>query len=55
MFPKLIVAVGSNIAKNPKFSLEERCELIRAAVTDLPNVEVVGFTGWSSTLPRSTA
>jgi len=45
MFPKLIVAVGSNIAKNPKFTLEERCELIRASVTDLVNVEVVGFNG----------
>jgi pantetheine-phosphate adenylyltransferase len=45
MFPKLIVAVGSNVAKNPKFTLEERCELIRAAVADLDNVEVVGFSG----------
>ena len=45
MFPKLIVAVGSNVAKNPKFTLEERCELIRAATADLDNVEVVGFSG----------
>jgi pantetheine-phosphate adenylyltransferase len=45
MFPKLIVAVGSNVAKNPKFTLEERCKLIRAATADLDNVEVVGFSG----------
>jgi pantetheine-phosphate adenylyltransferase len=45
MFPKLIVAVGSNIAKNPKFTLEERCALIREAAADLKNVEVIGFTG----------
>lgn len=45
MFPKLIVAVGSNVAKNPKFTLDERCELIRASVADLDNVEVVGFDG----------
>ena len=42
MFPKLIVAVGSNIAKNPRFTLEERCALIRAAASDLKNVEVIG-------------
>jgi pantetheine-phosphate adenylyltransferase len=45
MFPKLIVAVGSNVAKHPKFTLEERCELIRASVVDLSNVKVVGFDG----------
>lgn len=45
MFPKLIVAVGSNVAKNPKFTLEERVQLIRESVRDLDNVEVKGFTG----------
>ncbi|MGQ0699819.1 MAG: pantetheine-phosphate adenylyltransferase [Panacagrimonas sp.] len=45
MFAKLIVAVGSNVAKNPKFSLEERCDLIREATRDLKNVEVMGFSG----------
>ena len=45
MFPRLIVAVGSNVAKNPSFSLEERVELIRAATRDLGNVEVRGFSG----------
>ena len=45
MFPKLIVAVGSNIAKNPKFTLEERCALIREVASDLKNVEVMGFSG----------
>jgi pantetheine-phosphate adenylyltransferase len=45
MFPKLIVAVGSNIAKSPKFTLEERVELIRKVVRRLENVEVQGFSG----------
>ena len=45
MFPRLIIAVGSNVAKNPKFSLEERVALIREATRDLPNVEVKGFSG----------
>jgi pantetheine-phosphate adenylyltransferase len=45
MFPKLIVAVGHNVAKNPKFTLEERVQLIEASTRDLKNVEVMGFTG----------
>ena len=45
MFPRLIVAVGSNVAKNPKFTLDERVQLIRESVSDLENVEVKGFTG----------
>ena len=45
MFPRLIVAVGSNVAKNPRFSLEERVDLIRQATADLSNVEVKGFSG----------
>ncbi len=45
MFPKLIVAVGSNVAKNPKFNLQERVDLIREVVRELPNVEVLGFSG----------
>lgn len=45
MFPKLIIAVGHNVAKNPKFTLEERIALIRQATSDLKNVKVVGFSG----------
>lgn len=45
MFPKLIVAVGLNVAKNPRFNMEERIALIREVVRDLRNVEVKGFSG----------
>jgi pantetheine-phosphate adenylyltransferase len=45
MFPRLIVAVGLNPSKNPRFDLEERCALIREVVRELPNVEVKGFSG----------
>lgn len=45
MFPKLIVAVGLNIAKNPRFNIDERVALIREVVKDLPNVEVKSFNG----------
>lgn len=43
LFPEVIVAVASNSAKRPFFSLEERIELIRNALGDLHGVKVVGF------------
>jgi pantetheine-phosphate adenylyltransferase len=45
MFPRLIVAVGLNPSKNPRFNLDERVELIRDVVKKLSNVEVKGFSG----------
>ncbi len=39
-FDKLIVCVMVNAGKNPMFTLEERVELIRRVIGDLPNVEV---------------
>lgn len=47
MFPKLIVAVGANIAKSPRFDLNERVALIELVVADmkLKNVSVIGFDG----------
>jgi pantetheine-phosphate adenylyltransferase len=42
---RLIVAVAVNAAKNPIFTIEERVELIRAAVQDEARVEVKSFTG----------
>lgn len=45
MFPRLIVAVGLNPSKNPRFTIEERVELIRASVKAHKNVEVKPFEG----------
>lgn len=45
MFPRLVVAVGLNPAKNPRFNLDERVALIREVVKDLSNVDVKGFSG----------
>jgi pantetheine-phosphate adenylyltransferase len=42
---KLIVSISENPAKQPIFSLEQRVELVREAVTGLPNVEVKAFKG----------
>ncbi len=45
IFDRLIVAVVSNPAKKPLFSIEERMEMIKEAVKHLDNVEVDGFEG----------
>ena len=40
IFDRLIVCVMVNATKQPMFSREERVEMIRSVVSDLPNVEV---------------
>ena len=40
IFDRLIVCVMINSSKSPMFTREERVELIRRVVADLPNVEV---------------
>ena len=42
---RLIIAVLNNNAKKPAFSVEERLELIRKVTKDIPNVEVMSFSG----------
>jgi len=45
LFGKLIVGIYENPSKQPLFSLEQRVELVREAVTGLPNVHVKAFKG----------
>jgi len=45
LFDRVVVAVAANPNKAPMFSLEQRVELARQVLEDLPNVEVVGYTG----------
>ena len=45
MFEHVTVAVLVNSSKRPTFSTEERMELLREAVSDLPNVDIVSFEG----------
>lgn len=45
MFPRLIVAVGLNPSKNPRFNIDERVQLVRASVATLKNVDVQPFAG----------
>jgi pantetheine-phosphate adenylyltransferase len=47
LFDRVTVAVGVNLAKVPLFSLDERLDMLRAAVADegWPNVQALGFKG----------
>lgn len=45
MFDQVSVGVLVNSSKNPMFTVEERVKLITEAVSDLPNVKVIEFSG----------
>lgn len=45
IFDEVVVAVAASAGKAPCFSLEERVELARLALADIPGVTVVGFSG----------
>lgn len=45
IFPRLTVGIGINPDKQPLFTPEERMTLIQEVVQDLPNVQVLCFTG----------
>jgi pantetheine-phosphate adenylyltransferase len=45
IFEHVVVAIAANPAKTPLFSLEERVELARAVLADIPNIEVLGYEG----------
>ncbi len=45
LFDEVIVAVAESPVKKPVFSLEERVDMARAVLADLPRVRVVGFSG----------
>ena len=45
IFDKVVVAVLCNSGKKPLFSAEERVDFIKKAAADIPNIEVVSFSG----------
>ncbi len=44
-YDRLVIAVADNRNKNSLFSIEERVALAKEVTVDMPNVEVVGFSG----------
>ena len=43
VFDKVVVAVAANPSKKPLFSIDERVDMARTVLAELPNVSVVGF------------
>jgi len=52
IFDAIVVGVGINPDKQPLFSLEERVDLVKAAVAGLGNVRVERFSGLSVAFVR---
>lgn len=44
-FDKVYVAILTNSAKTPRFTLDERIDWLRRATKEIPNVEIVSFSG----------
>lgn len=45
LFDKVVISIAMSSRKQPLFTLDERVELVKAALGDLDNVEVEGFKG----------
>lgn len=45
LFDRVVVAIAASPRKEPLFTLEERVELAREALCDLPEVSVTGYDG----------
>lgn len=45
IFDRVVVGIASNPGKTPLFTLEERVDLARRVLAELPNVTVIGYSG----------
>ena len=45
IFQHVVVAIAANPSKTPLFNLDERVDLARRVLADIPNVEVLGYSG----------
>jgi pantetheine-phosphate adenylyltransferase len=45
IFKRVVVAIAANPNKAPMFSLEQRVDMARRVLADVPNVEVLGYQG----------
>ena len=53
LFDRIVIGVYQKSNKHLVFTTEERVELVKQAVTDLPNVEVKSFSGLTVDFARS--
>jgi pantetheine-phosphate adenylyltransferase len=45
IFDKVVLAIAANPGKAPLFTLEERMSLASQVLDDVPNLEIMGYTG----------
>lgn len=45
IFDRVVVAIAANPGKAPLFTVDERVDLARKVLGDIPNVEVTGYSG----------
>lgn len=45
LFERVVVGIADSRSKKPLFELNERVEMAREILSDMPNIEVFGFTG----------
>lgn len=45
IFDKVYVAILTNSAKKPRFSLEQKIDWLKRSTADIPNVEIASFSG----------
>lgn len=53
LFDRVVVAVAADTGKEPAFNLEERVELVRTVIADVPHVEVTSFSGLTVEFARA--
>ncbi len=44
LFDRLVIAIAESASKAPAFDLDQRISLARAALCDVPNIEIRGFS-----------
>ncbi|MEA5006155.1 MAG: pantetheine-phosphate adenylyltransferase [Rikenellaceae bacterium] len=52
LFDKVVIAIGYNVQKKGLFDVDERISIIKDALKDMDNVEVVSYTGLTVTFCR---
>lgn len=45
IFDRVVVAIAAHSTKKPLFSLDQRVDLARQVLKDIPNVQVTGYSG----------
>jgi pantetheine-phosphate adenylyltransferase len=52
IFARIVIAIAANPNKTPTFDLQQRVELVRGVLADVPNVEVVSYSGLTVDIAR---